>query len=250
MTPETRTVIIIPARYSSTRFPGKPLARIAGKPMIKFVCERCAAAAADAVLVATDDERIAAVVRDFGVEALMTPAGFESGTERVAWAAGQIAADIIVNVQGDEPLIAPATIDAVTGILLRAADADIATAVAQSDDRASFADPNVVKAAITADGRALYFSRAPIPHRRDGAGAFSFHRHIGIYAFRRESLARFASLPQSHLEQTERLEQLRALEAGMVIKAATVSEISISVDRPSDIALVEAALERHARSAG
>lgn len=251
----SNTIIVIPARYASTRFPGKPLALIAGKSMIRRVWERCAAARLDArIIVATDDERIASEVASFGGEAMMTPSELASGSERMAWVAERMEGEVFINVQGDEPLLPPSTIDATAEALTRS-DADIATAATPLRDPAAFFNPNVVKLVTDAAGNALYFSRAAIPHDRDGAAAgthagngFSddgvYLKHIGIYAFRREALRRFAALPPGRLEQLEKLEQLRALEHGMRIRVALVPADSQAVDTPEDLRTVEDLLKK------
>jgi len=232
---------LIPARYASTRFPGKPLADLAGKPMVVRVCERARASGASPVCVATDDERIAAAVRAHGFEARMTRAGHGSGTERIAEAAAALglgAEAIVVNVQGDEPLIAPPLIARVAAALAARADASAATACHPIHDAREFANPNVVKAVLDARGDALYFSRAGIPFPRDG-GPPRGYRHVGIYAYRAAFLARFASLPPSPLEAIEQLEQLRVLWHGERI--ATVVEegdIPPGVDTPADLEAV------------
>jgi 3-deoxy-manno-octulosonate cytidylyltransferase (CMP-KDO synthetase) len=243
MTP-TPLLIIIPARYASTRFPGKPLADIHGKPMVRHVYERCAQSRPDArVLVATDDERIERVVRDFGAEVVMTPASLQSGSERAAWVAREIACDIVVNVQGDEPLLPGETLDAAIAPLLNDADLDIGTAACALDSLPELVDPNIVKVVLDTRGRALYFSRAPIPHIRDAESAASpYLKHIGIYAFRRKALLRFAALPQSPLELLEKLEQLRALEHGMSIGVGITTQVSQAVDTPADLERVKAML--------
>jgi 3-deoxy-manno-octulosonate cytidylyltransferase (CMP-KDO synthetase) len=250
---ETIPVIVIPARYASTRFPGKPLAEIAGKSMIRRVWERCGAAEIGArVLVATDDQRIVEEVASFGGEAVFTPWDIASGSERMAWVAERSEGDVFINVQGDEPLMPPSTIDAVAEAL-RKSDADIATAACPLRDPAALSNPNVVKLVTDAEKNALYFSRACIPFDRDAAtgnnadsNAFAdggvYLKHIGIYAFRRDALKRFAALPAGRLEQLEKLEQLRALEHGMRIRVAIVPADSQAVDTPEDLAAVEALL--------
>jgi len=232
---------LIPARYASTRFPGKPLANLAGKPMVVRVCERARESGAFPVCVATDDERIAAAVRAHGFEARMTRVGHGSGTERIAEAAAALGLDaeaIVVNVQGDEPLIAPPLIARVASALASRAGASVATACHPIHDAREFANPNVVKVVLDARGDALYFSRAGIPFPRDG-GAPRGYRHVGIYADRAAFLARFAGLPPSPLEAIEQLEQLRVLWHGERI--ATVvedGEIPPGVDTPADLEAV------------
>jgi 3-deoxy-manno-octulosonate cytidylyltransferase (CMP-KDO synthetase) len=224
--------VVIPARYASTRLPGKPLLDIAGVPMIQRVVERAAASGAVEVLVATDDERIAAAVHDPrrpGVPiAVMTDAGLPSGTDRVAAVAaarGWADDTVVVNVQGDEPFLPEVLIDQAAALLERDAAAGIATLATPVESLGEFLDPNVVKVVVAADGAALYFSRAPIPWTRDGAGAGIASqrefggalRHVGLYAYRVGALARITRLPPSSLEKREKLEQLRALEHGVRI---------------------------------
>lgn len=230
--------IVLPARYASTRFPGKPLAKIAGRPLIEWVYRRALEIdGAQSLIVATDDERIARCVRDFGGEAVMTGDGHATGTDRVAEVARSLSCDVVVNLQGDEPVFDP---DMVTAMVARLDDSgvDIATACHPIGDQAELENPNVVKVVLRGDGSALYFSRAPIPAGAlDGSGAVPM-RHVGVYAFRREALLRFASLPRTPLEQTERLEQLRALENGMTITVVVVEGATVGVDVPEDLKTV------------
>lgn len=238
-----RTVALIPARYDSTRFPGKPLVDLAGRPMIEHVYRRAAAArTVDAVAVATDDQRIAAAVAAFGGHAVMTAASHESGSDRIAEAARRLSSDIIVNVQGDEPLISPDAIDAAVGPLLADPAVVMTTLAAPMADAADATDPNVVKVVCDQHGDALYFSRATIPFARQ-AGAAPL-RHIGLYAYRRAFLLDFAGWPRTPLERTESLEQLRALEHGFRIRTVITPYESIGVDTPGDLLRVRAALER------
>jgi 3-deoxy-manno-octulosonate cytidylyltransferase (CMP-KDO synthetase) len=236
----TSFAAIVPARYASTRFPGKPLADIGGKPMVVRVCERARASGADPVCVATDDARIAEAVRKHGFDVRMTRADHASGTDRIAEAAAQLGlADeaIVVNVQGDEPLIAPQLIARVAAALQQNPQASVSTACHPIHDAADFANPNVVKAVLNAKGEALYFSRAGIPHPRQGEPHAL--RHVGIYAYRVGFLRRYASLEPSPLEVTEQLEQLRVLWHGFRI--ATVIEegaIPPGVDTPADLQAV------------
>jgi 3-deoxy-manno-octulosonate cytidylyltransferase (CMP-KDO synthetase) len=235
---------VIPARYASTRFPGKPLHLIAGKPLIQRVVERCRLAKSlSDVVVATDDERIAKVAAEFArVE--MTRADHPSGTDRIAEVAGRVVADGYVNIQGDEPLMDPAVIDAVAAAL---EGNEMSTAVTAIKDLAEFESPNVVKAVVGVNGRALYFSRHPIPFLRDHAdrparerlAAYPFLKHLGIYGYRRPTLLRLVTFPVSPLEAVEKLEQLRALENGITIAAARVNHDSVGVDVPADVAKVE-----------
>jgi len=231
--------VVIPARYASTRLPGKPLLDIGGRTMIQRVVEQAAASSADQVLVATDDERIAAAVHDprgrSSSIAVMTAADLPSGTDRVAAVARQHGWSddtIVVNVQGDEPFVPPRLIDQVAGLLARDPVAAIATLATPIESLHEFLDPNVVKVVFAADGAALYFSRAPIPWSRDGArtglgsqtdfsGAF---RHVGLYAYRVGALKRITAMAPSTYEQAEKLEQLRALQAGWRITVALCAE--------------------------
>ncbi|MEY2409724.1 MAG: 3-deoxy-manno-octulosonate cytidylyltransferase synthetase [Verrucomicrobiota bacterium] len=244
-----RILGIIPARFASTRFPGKPLHPIAGKPLIQHVVERCRMAATlSEVLVATDDERIAAVARKF-CRVEMTAATHPSGTDRIAEVAERCECEAIVNIQGDEPLIDPVVIDAVAGAL---ENAPMSTAAALLRDAADFDNPNVVKVVVNAAGRALYFSRRAIPFVRDAAShpiaehlaAFPFLKHLGIYGYRRETLLKLVQHPVSPLEAAEKLEQLRALENGIEIAVVRVAYESIGVDAPEDVARVERLLQR------
>ena len=232
--------VIIPARYASSRFPGKPLADLGGRPMVVRVCERAAASGAVEVHVATDDERIAAAVRAAGYSALRTRSEHPSGTDRIAEAARQLALaedSIVVNLQGDEPLMAPALIREVAAALERDRDAPMATACHPLHEASERTNPNVVKVVLDARGRALYFSRAQIPHPREPGGRW--FRHAGLYAYRVGFLLSFASLGPSPLEKVEALEQLRALWHGYRI-AVVVSEAQIApgVDTPEDLEAV------------
>jgi len=247
-------VAIIPARFASTRLPGKPLSDIHGKPMVRHVWERVRAARRIAhVRVATDDERIAAVVRAFGGDAVMTSAGHVSGTDRVAEAVAGMEAEIVVNVQGDEPLLDPASVDAAVEPLLADATLDIATLSLPLLEVEEMLSPSVVKVVTDARGHALYFSRSPVPFVRRGATARESaaaaaaeglaRKHVGLYAFRRASLERFVALPPSRLEQAESLEQLRALENGMTIAVVPVGGTAgVAVDTPEDLERVRALL--------
>jgi 3-deoxy-manno-octulosonate cytidylyltransferase (CMP-KDO synthetase) len=238
---------IIPARYASSRFPGKPLAPIAGVPMLQRVYEgaRRAKRLRD-VLVATDDERIAEGCRRFGARAVMTSPHHATGTDRLAEASQGLADAIVVNVQGDEPLIEGFVIDAAVAALEEAPEAPMATVVHRAEP-ADLADPNRVKVVLDRRGFALYFSRAPIPHLREPGEAPPLWQHVGLYAYRREFLARYVALPPTPLERAEQLEQLRALEHGHRIRVAIVEGWrSVPVDVPGDVARVEALLARSA----
>lgn len=235
--------VVIPARYQSSRFPGKALALIDGQPMIVRVHERARLTGAAEVIVATDDERIAAAVRAAGADVCMTAASHASGTDRIAEVArlrGFAGDDIIVNLQGDEPRMPAAIVDQVAAALAEHAGADIATAAYPVQGRADYLDPNVVKVVTDGAGRALYFSRAPIPWNRDAAGAADAHRgarrHIGLYAYRTAALLRLAALPPTPLERLEQLEQLRALEHGMEIRVVDAAEPpGADVNTPEDL---------------
>lgn len=233
-----RILAVIPARYASTRFPGKPLIDIQGKPMIQHVWERVSQLPAiERVIIATDDTRIQQAAERFGAETCMTKPDHPSGTDRV-WevAAGLPEYHWILNVQGDEPFIDPAHLEAAISAIQRHPHADIITLVTPLQDIKAWQDPNIVKAVISGNEQALYFSRAAIPFHRDEPGlpAHSF-RHIGLYLYRRSSLEQFTHFPPSTLELTEKLEQLRALESGMVIATTLVNKAPIGVDTPQDL---------------
>jgi 3-deoxy-manno-octulosonate cytidylyltransferase (CMP-KDO synthetase) len=237
------STVVIPARYESTRFPGKPLARLAGKPMIEHVYRRAAEARGiTAVIVATDDERIARAVSAFGGLAVMTRSSHATGTDRLAEVAALLDCDIVVNVQGDEPLVAPEMIE--QAIAPFAEDHTLQMTSLRSPIRSAddLADPNVVKVVVDRDDFALYFSRAPIPfvRDRDVAGGVDAWRHIGLYAYRRTFLPRFAAMTPTRLETLERLEQLRALEHGIRIKVLPTTFEAVGVDTPADLERVEA----------
>ena len=239
---EQDAIVVIPARYDSVRFPGKPLAEIAGRSMIARAYERAKKAERiGRVIVATDDERILSAVKDFGGEALMTRRDHSSGTDRIAEVAAHIPAAIYVDVQGDEPLIDPAAIDAIVGAMQEDETIQIATPSTIIKATNEIMDPNVVKVVTDFDGNALYFSRAPIPWVRDrGASVAARHaKHIGLYAFRREALLDFATFPPGELERIEQLEQLRWLENGYRIRVVEVDYEAVSVDVPADVAKVE-----------
>jgi 3-deoxy-manno-octulosonate cytidylyltransferase (CMP-KDO synthetase) len=251
--------VVIPARYSSTRLPAKPLVDLGGRPMIQWVVDAACRSAADEVLVATDDERIAAAVRDPRAPArslaVTTRGDHQSGTDRIAEVAqtrGWDGRTIVVNVQGDEPQLPPELIDQVASLLERHGDADIATLCTPIGSVHEFLDPNVVKVVTGRGCIALYFSRAPIPWHRDGAAhglasqtsILGAQRHLGIYAYRVEALRTLTSMPPSDLEVTEKLEQLRALQAGMriVVGIAAVPPPA-GVDTEADVARVRASLD-------
>jgi 3-deoxy-manno-octulosonate cytidylyltransferase (CMP-KDO synthetase) len=237
---------VIPARWSSTRFPGKSLTPICGRPLIQWVIERASKATAlDKVIVATDDRRIAEAASACGVEAIMTSADHHSGTDRVAEAAGKYAAEVIVNIQGDEPTIDPALINKLVKIMIDERKWDMATAASPLSSLAEAESTSVNKVVFNAEGQALYFSRCPIPFIRDKtrpAAKDLFWRHIGIYLYRKKFLARFVAEPPCSLELAESLEQLRALYIGARIKVVQTNDYGIGVDTPADVAAAEAAI--------
>jgi 3-deoxy-manno-octulosonate cytidylyltransferase (CMP-KDO synthetase) len=241
--------VVIPARFDSSRLPGKALLPLAGKPMLQWVHERARASRAAEVVIATDDERIASAARGFGAEVALTARTHLSGTDRIAEVAatrGWLDDDVVVNVQGDEPLIPPVVIDQVAMLLATHARADVATLAVKLDSAADLNDPNVVKAVCDAGGRALYFSRAPVPWNRDAPATLTgaHLRHVGIYAYRVVALRRLAALPPTRLEQVEKLEQLRALENGMEIRVALAVERPLAdVNTAADLERAERALQ-------
>ena len=252
-----KTYALIPSRFGSSRFPGKPLAQLAGKPLVAWVVEAVGRAKTpDAVIVATDDERIAEAVRSHGGTAVMTPSELPSGTDRIAVAARTFLGgdfdddDILVNVQGDEPLIDPALVDALAGRLAADAKWDMATAVTPVRSAADFAAKTVVKVVLDHDDGALYFSRAQIPFDRDhepDLASGMFVRHLGIYAYRGGFLKRYVAEPPCALERIEKLEQLRALWMGAKIAVVRTEDEGVGVDTPEDAVRVESLLA--ARSA-
>jgi 3-deoxy-manno-octulosonate cytidylyltransferase (CMP-KDO synthetase) len=226
---------VIPARYQSTRFPGKPLALIKGKPMIQHVYEGVSRAhRLRRVVIATDDRRIYDAAAGFGAEVIMTSAEHASGTERVAEAAAALEDDIIVNVQGDEPLVTGDIIDRLVAALEGAA-VPMASVMAKVSDLSAAADPHIVKVVTDESGKALYFSRSPLPYSPQDF----FYQHIGLYAYRRPFLLALARMAPSRLERQEKLEQLRVLERGYIIKMIEVERPTLSVDTPEDIIKVE-----------
>jgi 3-deoxy-manno-octulosonate cytidylyltransferase (CMP-KDO synthetase) len=237
-------VAIIPARYESSRLPGKPLADLHGQPMIRRVYERTArATGVDRVLVATDDERIRAAVEGFGGEAVMTRSDHPSGTDRIAEVAARLDADVIVNVQGDLPLLDPAMVADAVAPMRADRDLPMSTLKTPIRERAELDNPNVVKVVTDRAGFALYFSRSPIPFWRDGAeGDILAHRHIGLYVYRRDFLLSFAKLEPTPLERAERLEQLRALERGFRIRVVEVPDAAVEVDTMEDLERARALL--------
>ncbi len=240
-------VIVIPARYGSTRLPGKPLVSLAGKPMIQHVYERAKMAErAQRVIVATDDQRIVKAVESFGGVARMTRPDHRTGTERVAEVAAHEKGDVFVNVQGDEPLLDPVAVDTAIDALLEEPAARIATVATLIKTSADIMDPNVVKTVLDFDNNGLYFSRAPIPWVRDTASKIQVRhwKHLGLYVFQRDALLEYPKLPQGELERIEQLEQLRWLENGWKIRVAEVEHDGVSVDVPEDVARVEKLLQK------
>jgi 3-deoxy-manno-octulosonate cytidylyltransferase (CMP-KDO synthetase) len=232
-------VAIIPARFHSTRLPAKALADIAGRPMIEHVYRRASAArSVSRVIVATDDRRIADAVERFGGEAMMTSPAHQSGTDRLAEAAAALTCDVVVNVQGDEPLLDPRAIDAAVAPFVADPHLEMTTLRRRIADAEELHNPSVTKVVVDEDGFAMYFSRAPIPYTRAGQPAAQAWAHVGLYAYRRSTLMRLASLPPTPLERAEALEQLRALAHGIRIKAVETSHAGIGVDTPEDLARV------------
>jgi 3-deoxy-manno-octulosonate cytidylyltransferase (CMP-KDO synthetase) len=243
-----RFSVIIPARFAAQRLPGKPLADLNGKPLILHACDCAKRSGAARVIVATDDARIQQACQQAGVEAQMTAAGHASGTDRIAEVAARLDMEddeLVVNLQGDEPMMPPSNIEQVAALLV--AGSDMSTLCTPIHDHAEYVNPNVVKVVADGQGRALYFSRAPIPWDRDGAGASPHEalRHIGIYGYRVAALRRLSVAPPCELEQIEKLEQLRALWLGMSIAVGMAREVpGPSVDTPEDLKRVSTLLRR------
>jgi len=237
---------VLPARWGSTRFPGKALHPIAGRPLIQHVWECCQRARRLAgVIVATDDMRIAEAAFDFGAEVALTSARHTSGTDRVAEVARKLRGiSHVINVQGDEPMISPKLIDRLAETLIEDPEVEMITAANRFAPGEDVTNPSAVKVVLDRDSNALYFSRAPIPHSRDGISMAPHYRHQGIYGYSLRLLLKFVKWKPTRLEQTEQLEQLRALEHGVKIRVAVTSKVSTGVDRPEDIALVEKILAR------
>ena len=246
-------VAVIPARYRSTRFPGKPLADLAGRPLIEHVYRRVASSrTVGSVIVATDDDRIARAVDRFGGAARLTRPTHATGTDRLAEVAADLTCDLVVNVQGDEPLLEPEMIDEAITPFVTDPTIVMTTLRRRFDDPIQARDPNVVKVVVDLNGFALYFSRAPIPFVRDSrasdAGAMGPFKHIGLYVYRRDFLLTFACLAPTPLERAECLEQLRALEHGFAIKTVETTHDSIGVDTPEDLERVRRLLAAEARA--
>ena len=240
-------MVVLPARYGSTRFPGKPLVKISGKPLVEWVYRRASEIdGMGELVVATDDRRIADVVESFGGNVVVTSGQHETGTDRVAEIARQSKCDIIVNLQGDEPVFDPHMVENMVDRLTAEPDTDIVTACHAIDSIGDYENPNVVKVVADNNGRALYFSRSPIPqgiYQQPDTTAKAY-RHVGVYAFRKKVLLRFTQLERTPLEQSERLEQLRALENGMTIGLVVTDTHTVGVDVPDDVKKVEKELRR------
>jgi len=237
---------VIPARYASSRFPGKPLVPIAGKTMLQHVWERAGRARTlSRLVIATDDERILRAAREFGATARMTHPGHRSGTDRSAEVAAGDGAAIIVNIQGDEPLIEPEAIDAAVTGLVKSGQTPMSTLSKRIENAAELDNPNVVKVVTDLAGDAVYFSRSAIPFVRSGQA--THYKHIGLYVYRREFLLGYSSLPVGPLEEAERLEQLRALENGYKIRVVETGYESLGVDTPQDVERVRALMEAELR---
>ncbi|MEN5127981.1 3-deoxy-manno-octulosonate cytidylyltransferase [Pseudomonas alloputida] len=246
-TSEQRVAIVIPARYGSTRLPGKPLADINGKPMVQHVYERALqVASAHVVVVATDDERVAEAVHSFGGKCVMTSPDHPSGTDRLAEVMGKIDADVYINLQGDEPLVRPKDIEALAAGMLEDGSINVGT-LCHPIEKHEASNPNTVKVVLSNNGNALYFSRSTIPYPRDSEVA-TYLKHIGVYAYRREVLAEYATLPQPMIEHAEKLEQLRLLAAGYCIRAYIVEPTGPGVDTPECLEHVRALMSGRAPS--
>jgi 3-deoxy-manno-octulosonate cytidylyltransferase (CMP-KDO synthetase) len=244
-----KSIIVIPARYGSTRFPGKSLARIHGRPMIQWVWEAAGRSRlAEQVIVATDDERIADTAAKFGADVVMTKKSHRSGTDRVAEVADKISAQLYVNVQGDEPLLSAGAVDDLIRAMAENPRVPIGTLGHRIESKAEWLSPEVVKVVCNRHREALYFSRSPLPFQRKFNPAARLLRHIGIYAFRARALGAFVALKPSPLELAESLEQLRALENGLAIQLIETKYRCLGVDTPADLARVETVLRRQIKA--
>jgi 3-deoxy-manno-octulosonate cytidylyltransferase (CMP-KDO synthetase) len=244
-----KSIIVIPARFGATRFPGKSLARIDGKPMIQWVWEAASRSRlTEQVVVATDDDRIADVAAKFGADVVMTKRSHRSGTDRVAEVADKLSAQIYVNVQGDEPLLSPGAVDELIRGMMESPRIPIGTLAHRIESEEEWRSPEVVKVVCNRHHEALYFSRSPLPFQRTFDLKAPLLRHVGIYAFRARALATFVSLKPSPLELAESLEQLRALEHGLTIQVIETKYRCLVVDTPADLARVETAMRRQVKS--
>ncbi len=249
---EKKSVIgVIPARYSSTRFEAKVLADICGKPMVQHVWERAKQSLLlDDLIIACDDERIAARCREFGAKVAMTAKGHQCGSDRIAEVVNELDVDVVLNIQGDEPLVHPTMIDTVASALVNSDDVYMATLMTRIHDPALVADPHVVKVVVDRNGFALYFSRSPIPFLGHGSEIKepAYYKHIGLYGYTKDFLFTFKKMALSTLEKTERLEQLRVLEEGYRIKVLETKYDTVGVDTPADLARVTELLRERLRS--
>lgn len=243
MSISSRVVLVIPARYGSSRLPGKPLADLLGKPMVQWVFEKALQVpSADTVVVATDDQRIAEAVKAFGGNVLLTSPHHPSGTDRLVEVMEHVDADIYINLQGDEPLVRPEDVEQLARGMVADTTVDVGTLYHAIDDEEAM-NPNAVKVVLGHEGNALYFSRSPIPYPREKGTHPGFKKHVGVYAYRKRILEQYAHLPASSLEQTEQLEQLRLLSAGLRIRAFEVAPTGLGVDTPECLEKVRAVLE-------
>ena len=239
----SEVVIAIPARFGSSRFRGKVTARLAGKPVIEHVYEACVKANLGRIVIATESPLVVETCKQFGAEAVITPASCQSGTDRIFKATENCEENFIINVQGDEPFIHPQTIVKIADLLRSDPACDIATAVMATTDDEKIDNPNCVKAVLATDMKALYFSRSRVPFKRDPSDEnknFVYWHHCGIYGYRKKALEKFVSLPQSALEKMEKLEQLRALENGMTIKCVQIEPAGPAIDTQDDLQRAEA----------
>jgi len=240
-------LIVIPARYGSTRLPGKALKLLAGKPVVQYVYEACLKANVGEVLIATENQIVVDAAARFGAKAVLTSESCQSGTDRVYEAAQGRSEKFIINVQGDEPFLNPTTVQKIAALLQKDPSCDIATAVAPTLDEEKINNPNCVKAVLNKDGKALYFSRSRVPYKREITEEnknIPYWQHCGIYGYRREALERFVSLPPSPLEKLEKLEQLRALEDGLTIKCIEIAPAGPAIDTAQDLQNAEEYLKR------
>ncbi len=241
-------LIVIPARYGSTRLPGKALKLLAGKPVVQHVWEACVKANVGEVLIATENQIVVDAVAQFGAKGVLTSDACQSGTDRVYEAAKNRPEQIVINVQGDEPFIAPTTVQKIARLLQAQPECDIASAVAPTLDENKINDPNCVKAVLNREGKALYFSRSRVPYKRELTEEnkkVPYWQHCGIYGYQRKVLERFVSLPPSPLEQLEKLEQLRALEDGMTLKCVVIDSAGPAIDTAHDLQAAEEYFKSH-----
>lgn len=244
----SEVLIVIPARYGSTRLPGKALKLLAGKPVVEHVWQACVKANVGEVLIATENQIVIDAVAKFGAKGVLTSDACQSGTDRVYEAAKDRTEKIVINVQGDEPFIAPSTVQKIARLLQDEPECDIASAVAPTLDENKINDPNCVKAVLNKQGKALYFSRSRVPYKRELTEEnkkVPYWQHCGVYGYQRKALERFVSLPPSPLEQLERLEQLRALEDGMTLKCVVIDSAGPAIDTAHDLAAAEEYFKSH-----